>query len=36
LSVYRAVAGIKMPVGSRRLDETGSKRAKDAWDEDEE
>ena len=38
LSVYRAVAGIKTPVGYRRLDESGAgvKPAKDKWDEDEE
>jgi ATP synthase protein I len=37
LSVYRAVAGIKMPVGSRPLDKIGSGRgAKDEWDDDEE
>ena len=37
LSVYRAITGIKMAVGYRRLDgPTGRKPAKDAWDEDEE
>ena len=37
LSVYRAITGIKMAVGYRRLDgPAGRKRAKDAWDEDEE
>jgi ATP synthase protein I len=38
LSVYRAVAGIKTPVGLRRVDEigAGNKPAKDKWDEDEE
>jgi ATP synthase protein I len=38
LSVYRAVAGIRMPVGSRPLDKIGgsSRKAKDAWDDDEE
>lgn len=37
LSVYRAIAGIKMAVGYRRLDgPAGRQRAKDAWDEDEE
>ena len=37
LSVYRAVAGIKMPVGSRPLDTIGNGRgAKDKWDDDEE
>ena len=37
LSVYRAIAGIKMAVGYRRLDgPAGRKPAKDAWDEDEE
>ena len=36
LSVYRAVAGIKMPVGSRPLDKIGGRRAKDEWDDDEE
>ena len=37
LSVYRAVAGIKMPVGSRPLDKIGGGRgAKDEWDDDEE
>ena len=38
LSVYRAVAGIKTPVGYRRLDEgmAGEKPPKDKWDEDEE
>ena len=36
LSVYRAVAGIRMPVGSRPLNkiDTGRK-AKDDWDDDE-
>src|ERR1700726_1247739 len=36
LSVYRAVAGIKTPVGSRRLDagSAGRKPAKDDWDDD--
>ena len=37
LSVYRAITGIKMAVGYRRLDgPAGRKRAKGAWDEDEE
>jgi ATP synthase protein I len=38
LSVYRAVAGIRTPVGSRPLDKvgSGSRKAKDDWDEDEE
>ena len=36
LSVYRAVAGIKMPVGSRPLDKVGGRGAKDEWDDDEE
>ena len=37
LSVYRAVAGIKMPVGSRPLDKIGGGRgAKNEWDDDEE
>jgi len=38
LSVYRAVAGIRTPVGSRPLDKIGSnsRNAKDDWDEDEE
>jgi ATP synthase protein I len=37
LSVYRAIAGIKMAVGYRRLDGPADRqRAKDAWDEDEE
>ena len=38
LSVYRAVAGIHTPVGSRPLDKIGSsgRKAKDDWDEDEE
>jgi ATP synthase protein I len=37
LSVYRAITGIKMAVGYRRLDgPTARKRAKDSWDEDEE
>jgi ATP synthase protein I len=38
LSVYRAVANIKTPVGYRRLDESsaGGKPAKGKWDEDEE
>jgi ATP synthase protein I len=37
LSVYRAITGIKMAVGYRRLDgAAGRKRAKDSWDEDEE
>jgi ATP synthase protein I len=36
LSVYRAVAGIKMPVGSRPLDKIGGRGAKDEWDDDEE
>jgi ATP synthase protein I len=37
LSVYRAITGIKMAVGYRRLDgSAGRKRAKDSWDEDEE
>src|SRR5437762_6866342 len=38
LSVYRAVAGIRMPVGSRPLDKigTGNRRPKDKWDDDEE
>ena len=38
LSVYRAVAGIRTPVGSRPLDKigNGSGNAKDDWDEDEE
>jgi len=37
LSVYRAITGIKMAVGYRRLDGPGGrKRAKDSWDEDEE
>ena len=37
LSVYRAVAGIRMPVGSRPLDklDSGSK-PKDDWDDDDE
>src|SRR6266851_5169794 len=37
LSVYRAITGIKMAVGYRRLDEAaGGQRAKDSWDQDEE
>jgi ATP synthase protein I len=37
LSVYRAITGIKMAVGYRRLDgPAGRQPAKDAWDEDEE
>jgi ATP synthase protein I len=37
LSVYRAITGIKMAVGYRRLDgAAGRLRAKDSWDEDEE
>src|SRR5215212_3406177 len=37
LSVYRAVAGIKTPVGSRPLDKIASGGgAKDKWDDDEE
>jgi ATP synthase protein I len=37
LSVYRAVAGIKMPVGSRPIGKIDSGRgAKDKWDDDEE
>jgi ATP synthase protein I len=37
LSVYRAITGIKMAVGYRRLDGAGGpQRAKDSWDEDEE
>ena len=38
LSVYRAVAGIKTPVGFRRLDQTGAGGAepKGKWDDDEE
>src|SRR5436853_7740853 len=37
LNVYRAVAGMKIPVGSRTLDKIGSSRsAKDKWDDDEE
>ena len=37
LSVYRAITGIKMAVGYRRLDgPAGRQRAKDSWDEDEE
>ena len=37
LSVYRAVAGIRLPVGSRPLDKIGGSRgAKDKWDDDEE
>jgi len=37
LSVYRAIAGIKMAVGYRRLDgAAGRQRAKGSWDEDEE
>ena len=37
LSVYRAVAGIKMPVGSRPLDKIASGGGtKDEWDDDEE
>jgi ATP synthase protein I len=37
LSVYRAVTGIKMAVGSRQFHkaEAGARRAKDDWDEDE-
>jgi ATP synthase protein I len=37
-SVYRAVAGIKVPVGYRRPDtlDAGRPRAKEKWDEDEE
>jgi ATP synthase protein I len=37
LSVYRAVTGIKMAVGSRQLHkaEAGARRAKDDWDDDE-
>jgi ATP synthase protein I len=37
LSVYRAVANIKTPVGYRRLDQggAGAKPAKDDWDDDE-
>ena len=37
LSVYRAVTGIKMAVGSRPLDKAGTKGqpAKDDWDDDE-
>jgi ATP synthase protein I len=37
LSVYRAVAGIRMPVGSRPLEKIGgSPKGKDEWDDDEE
>ena len=38
VSVYRAVAGIRVPVGYRRAEtlDTGRQRAKDKWDEDEE
>jgi ATP synthase protein I len=37
LSVYRAVAGIRMPVGSRPLDKLDSGgKPKDDWDDDEE
>jgi ATP synthase protein I len=37
LSVYRAITGIKMAVGYRRLDGAGGpQRAKDSWDEDKE
>jgi ATP synthase protein I len=37
MSVYRAITGIKMAVGYRRLDgAAGRRRAKDSWDEDEE
>jgi len=37
VSVYRAVAGIRMPVGSRPLDKVGGSRsARDKWDDDEE
>ncbi|HEY4471176.1 MAG TPA: AtpZ/AtpI family protein [Stellaceae bacterium] len=37
LSVYRAVAGIRVPVGSRPLDKIGSsdQKPKDDWDDDE-
>jgi ATP synthase protein I len=36
LSVYRAVAGIRMPVGSRPLDKIDSgRKPKDDWDDDE-
>jgi ATP synthase protein I len=37
LSVYRAVAGISAPVGYRHPGEDGpgGRRAKDAWDDDE-
>jgi ATP synthase protein I len=36
LSVYRAVAGIRMPVGSRPLEKLGSGgKPKDDWDDDE-
>jgi len=36
LSVYRAVAGIRMPVGSRPLDKIDNgRKAKDDWDDDE-
>ena len=38
VSVYRAVAGIRVPVGYRRAEtlDTGRQAAKDKWDEDEE
>jgi ATP synthase protein I len=38
VSVYRAVAGIRVPVGYRRAEtlDTGRRGAKDKWDEDEE
>jgi len=38
VSVYRAVAGIRVPVGYRRAEtlDTGRQGAKDKWDEDEE
>jgi ATP synthase protein I len=37
LSVYRAVAGIRVPVGSRPLEKIGSsdRKPKDDWDDDE-
>jgi len=37
LSVYRAVAGIRMPVGSRPLDKIGGsdRKPQDDWDDDE-
>jgi len=36
LGVYRAVAGIRMPVGSRPLDKIDSgRKPKDDWDDDE-